>query len=68
MNEEKQKLKKRIEHWAHHNDEHSLRFEEAAKNAEELGLDAVAVALRAAAESGKSVSRELRKAEESISK
>lgn len=66
MNEEKQKLKKRIEHWAHHNDEHSLRFEEAAKNAEALELETVALALRAAAVSGKSVSKELRKAEENI--
>jgi len=54
MNEEKQKLKKRIEHWAHHNDEHSRARE------------TVALALRAAAVSGKSVSKELWKAEENI--
>jgi len=66
MNEEKQKLKKRIEHWAQHNDEHSLRFEEAANNAEAMGLGVVAQALRAAAASGKTVSKELRKAEENI--
>lgn len=66
MNEEKKKLKKRIEHWAHHNDEHLLRFEEAANNAEALGLETVALALKAAAASGKAVSKELRKAEENI--
>ena len=61
------KLKKRIQHWAEHNDEHTARFQESAKTAEELGLHKVAQALQAAATAGRTVSDELRKAEYNIS-
>lgn len=67
MNEDKIKLKKRIQHWAEHNDEHTARLRESAKTAETLGLSQVAQALLAAAAAGRIVSDELRKAETSIS-
>ena len=60
------KLKKYIEHWAEHNDEHTARFRESAEEAAELGLHKTAEALRAAAEAGKAVSVQLKKAGENI--
>jgi hypothetical protein len=66
MEEDKVKLKKYIEHWAEHNDEHTARFRESAEEAEEMGLLEAAEALRAAAEAGKAVSTHLKKAGASI--
>jgi hypothetical protein len=66
MEENKVKLKKYIEHWAVHNDEHTSRFRESAEEAAEMGLQEAAEALRAAAEAGKVVSTHLKKAEASI--
>jgi hypothetical protein len=66
MEENKVKLKKYIEHWVKHNDEHTARFRESAEEAEEMGLQEAAKALRAAAETGKDVSTHLKKAVASI--
>jgi hypothetical protein len=66
MEDSKLKLKKYIEHWTEHNDEHTARFRESAEEAEELGLRETAEALRAAAKAGKAVSTQLKKAGESI--
>jgi hypothetical protein len=66
MNEEKLRLKKLIEHWIEHNDEHTARFEEKAKEANELGLSDVAEDLKAAAQSGIKVSEYLSKAHDSL--
>jgi len=66
MEESKGKLKKYVEHWAEHNDEHTARFRESAEEAAEMGLMEAAEALRAAAEAGKVVSIHLKKAGESI--
>ena len=43
MEEEKLRLKKLIEHWAEHNDEHSTRFKESAKKASEMVLKALEI-------------------------
>jgi len=62
LSEERLRLVKLIEHWAHHNDEHGGRFAEAAAEAERMGVGGAAEELgRAAAESDK-VSRHLLKA------
>lgn len=66
MSDENLKLKKRIEHWIQHNDEHSSRFKKEAENAESMGLKQVAMALRSAAALSTKVSQELRVAEENI--
>jgi isopropylmalate/homocitrate/citramalate synthase len=60
------KLKKYIEHWAEHNNEHTVRFRESAEEASEMDLHETAEALRAAAEAGKAVSIQLKKAGDSI--
>jgi len=62
MEEEKLRLKKLIEHWAEHNDEHSTRFKESAEKASEMGLPGVAEKLKGAAEAGRKVSEHLRSA------
>jgi len=62
MEEEKLRLKKLIEHWAEHNDEHSTRFKESAKKASEMGLYGVAEELKGATEAGRKVSEHLRSA------
>ena len=66
MEEEKLRLKKRIQHWSEHNDEHSARYTEAAEQASKLGLPRTAEALRDAAEAGRNVSKALRKSITSI--
>ena len=66
MDEDRLRLKKKIQHWVEHNDEHTARFQESAKIAEELGLPEAARALKAAAAAGRGVSDELRKAENNI--
>jgi len=62
MIEGKEKLIKRIEHWADHNDEHTGRFEEAAEEAKAMGLTEVVQDLLKAAEAGRQVSLILRRA------
>ena len=62
MSEERLRLKKLIEHWAEHNDEHRARFEESAGKAEEMGLGAVFDNLKKAAERATEVSMYLRRA------
>ena len=66
MEEEKLRLKKLIEHWAEHNDEHSTRFKESAKKASEMVLPGVAEELKGAAEAGRKVSEHLRSAIEKM--
>ena len=66
MEEEKLRLKKLIEHWAEHNDEHSTRFKKSAKKASEMGLPGVAEELKGAAETGRMVSEYLRSAIEKM--
>ena len=66
MNEQGLKLKKLIEHWIEHNNEHTARFEEKAKEAKKLGLSDVAENLKAAARSGAKVSEYLTKAYDSF--
>ncbi|MFB0557837.1 MAG: hypothetical protein ACETVY_01850 [Candidatus Bathyarchaeia archaeon] len=67
MADEDLRLRKLIEHWAEHNDEHGGRFEEEAEKASERGLKEVADNLRAAAKKAAEVSRALRKALEAFS-
>jgi len=66
LEDKKLRLRKLIEHWAEHNDEHSGRFKESALEAEELGLAGVAEELKEAAEKGRLVSGHLLKALEKI--
>ena len=61
-----ERLKKLIEHWAEHNDEHRSRFEESAEEAGRMGLDAVAKSLKSAAKRAAEVSEHLRKALEAF--
>lgn len=62
MNESMLRLRKLIEHWAEHNDEHAARFEESAREAKEMGLTTAAENLRSAAKKAAEVSEHLRKA------
>jgi hypothetical protein len=62
MSEERLRLKKLIEHWAEHNDEHRARFEESAGKAEEMGLGVVVDNLMKATERATEVSMYLRRA------
>jgi len=62
LGEEKLRIAKLIDHWAHHNDEHGGRFAETAAEAERMGLGAVAEELRRAADESGKVSRHLLKA------
>jgi len=50
MVEERLRLKKLIEHWAEHNDEHTARLKEAVYNASDAGLPGVARELKEATE------------------
>ena len=67
MSEEKEKLIKRIEHWTEHNDEHTSRYEESAKEAKTMGQVGAAQGLIKAAEAGKQVSIHLRGALKKLS-
>ena len=60
--EEKLRLQKLIEHWAHHNDEHAERFSESVETAERLKIQGVAREMRLAAEKSGEVSKHLRNA------
>ncbi len=62
MSEEDLRLRKLIEHWAEHNDDHRTRFQEASAEASGKGLNVVAESLEAAAEKAAEVSELLRKA------
>ncbi|MCW3978489.1 MAG: hypothetical protein NWF12_01955 [Candidatus Bathyarchaeota archaeon] len=62
MSEEDLRLRKLIEHWAEHNDDHRMRFQEASAEASEKGLGEVAKNLEAAADKAAEVSKLLRKA------
>jgi hypothetical protein len=66
MGDRRIRLRKLIEHWAEHNDEHSARIRESAVEASEIGLEEVAINLKAAAEKGARVSEHLRKALKNI--
>ncbi len=60
MEEEKLRLKKLIEHWAEHNDEHLERFKESAKRLSEINIQSSAEELNAAVEASGKVSEHLR--------
>jgi hypothetical protein len=60
--EERLRLQKLIEHWAHHNDEHAERFLESVDTAERLQIQGVAREMRLAAERSRDVSTHLRNA------
>jgi hypothetical protein len=62
LNEEKLRLAKLVEHWAHHNEEHRERFAETAAEAERLALSGVAKEMRLAADEARDVSKHLLKA------
>lgn len=62
MSDERLRLRKLIEHWAEHNDEHRARFEESAREAAEMGLGEIAENLKAAAERAAEVSEHLLRA------
>jgi len=64
--DESLRLKRLVEHWAEHNDEHRRRFEESAEEAERMGLKAAADCLMAAATRAAEVSEQLRKALENL--
>jgi len=66
MSDRSIRLRKLIEHWAGHNDEHRARFEESAAEAAEMGLEAVADCLKAAAKMAEDVSAHLQKALEAF--
>ena len=66
MSDENLRLRKLIEHWAEHNDEHMTRFREASAEASEKGLGSVAENLNTAAEKAAEVSKLLRKALEAF--
>ena len=66
MSDENLRLRKLIEHWAEHNDEHMTRFQEASAEASEKGLGGVAENLSSAAEKSAEVSKLLRKALEAF--
>ena len=66
MSDRRLRLRRLIEHWAEHNDEHRARFEESAAEAAEMGLDTVTNNLKAAAERSARVSEHLRRALEAF--
>ena len=60
MERGKERLKRLIQHWAEHNDEHLGRFREASEEASRMGLPEVSEKLKAASEKSVQVSRLLR--------
>ena len=60
MNGETLRLRRLIEHWAEHNDEHLARFRESAEEAKRLGFTEAAEKLRKASEEAAKVSERLR--------
>ena len=66
MSDERLRLRKLIEHWAEHNDEHRARFEESARTADAMEMNIVADHLRSAAKAAAQASDHLRKAIEAF--
>lgn len=66
MSDEKLRLRKLIEHWLEHNDQHRARFEESAREAAEMGLEGVAQSLKAASKRAAEVSKFLQRALEAF--
>ncbi len=62
MEEGSLRIRKLLEHWMEHNDEHIARFLEVSGEAEKLGLKETSNSLRLAAETSGEVSKHLRKA------
>lgn len=62
MDEKLLRLMKLVEHWAEHNDEHAQRYNESAKEAEDVGLTKVAAELEKAYSEALKVSEHLRMA------
>ena len=59
---ERLRLRKLIEHWAEHNEEHKKRFNESASEAAKIGLEEVSHSIFKAAELAEEVSEHLRSA------
>ena len=62
MSEDSLRLQKLLEHWIEHNEEHLLRFREAANEATKAGATKASNEIHNAAEKGIEVSKHLRKA------
>jgi len=62
MGEESLRLRKLLEHWIEHNDDHVARLREAAEEAGKFGLKETSSSIRLAAEKSNEVSKHLRKA------
>lgn len=66
MSEEISRLKKLLEHWIIHNEEHTARFVEATNDAIKIGLIEVSNNIKIAAEKGNEVTKYLQRALDSI--
>jgi hypothetical protein len=62
MEEGSLRIRKLLERWIEHNDEHIARFLELSEEAEKLGLNETSNSLRLAVETSGEVSKHLRKA------
>lgn len=62
MSEDIYRLKKLLEHWIEHNEDHSAKFRQAAEDAAKMGLRDVANDIQLAAEKGSEVTKYLRNA------
>ncbi len=67
MSEEILRIRKLLEHWIEHNDEHVSRFRETSDEAEMMGIAEAAKHLRTAVEKGEEVSAQLKMALDSMS-
>jgi hypothetical protein len=62
MEEGSLRIRKLLERWIEHNDEHIARFLELSEEVEKLGLNETSNSLRLAVETSGEVSKHLRKA------
>ena len=67
MSEEIFRIKKLLEHWIEHNEEHLARFREVAADVEKMGIAEAARDIKTAAEKGDEVTIYLKRALKSIS-
>ena len=66
MNEDVYRLRKLLEYWIEHNEDHSKRFSDAANDAKKKGLVMVANYIQNAALNMNEVTKSLREALESL--
>jgi len=62
MNQDKEKLKFLLEHWAEHNEDHKKNFVRWVKTAKEIGLDSTAENLAKAVDATNESTKYLQKA------